>query len=134
MAQKIMIDSGILIESGQTAVWYQSQPNWNPAYNSCTDTGQTFSGDPSEIWFYIPSQDLFYQSAPNYHAVLSALETIFFPARWSEVLADLLEQGIDRVLNCCDWPGVRSIISRCLAKTYISAQEETDMLAMLVGM
>jgi hypothetical protein len=131
MAQKIFKDTQLLMHTGLTQPQYIAEDDWDDALHQCWSTGQTM--DPKDIWFYVPSQAQFFRSYRDKHAFLSVLETLFLPARWTEILNLLEQHDIHSLLNKFDIDAVRAKISLIEDAGDITTQEETDMLAALAG-
>lgn len=144
MAQKILTDSGLLIDEGKTAAEYTSAPDWDPAVYQIVDTGQTFDPfvtDPvtsgrvpnRQTWFYLPSLNKFFQSTRKVHAIIAAAKSLFTVARWSEIEDIIEDQGPVRAfLDSLDLGKIRRKISRARAAGLIT-QAEVDALQALVA-
>jgi len=136
MAQLYLKDTGLLIDEGRSAEVYQGAPGWNPAYFAIADTGQEFKpfkmGDgpttgrvpEREVWFFVPQDNLFYQSTPAVHAIEAAAKTSFSAGRWSAI-KDAIEDHCDMraLLDRLEIPTLRRKIKRAFDLKKITAQE-----------
>ncbi len=144
MAQKIFIDSGMMLDEGRTPAEYMAQADWNPAIMQIVDTGQVFDqldmGPPAtgrvpqnQKWFYFPSLNQFFQSTDKKHAIIAAAETLFTAERWEEIMDYIDEQGgFQRQLARMDLKTARRKIQRARAKGLITT-DEVQALAELVA-
>ncbi len=136
MAQKVFIDSGLMLEEGRTPAQFMADPDWDPAIMQIVDTGQVFDqldmGDgPStgwvpeiQKWFYFPSLDQFVLGTGKKHAIIAAAETLFTAERWEQILDYIEEQGGFRtVLNRLDLSTARRKFQKARTKGLITTAE-----------
>lgn len=143
MAQKIFVDSGLMIDEGKTPAQFMAEPDWDPAIMQIVDTGQVFDqldmGPPAtgrvpegQKWFYFPSLDQFVISTSKKHAILAAAETLFSASRWEEILDYIDEQGAFRsMLNRLDLTTARRKIQRAKNKGLITTAEVQALSALV---
>lgn len=134
MAQKIMKDTGLLLEDGRTEAEYTADPQWNDLYFDVVDTGQTF--EERTIYFYFPTLNQFFKSTKRIHAVYRAAKTLFTESRWDEIEDILDEHGIREHLHTFDLSKARRKIQRARSKGMLTATEVqslADLVAHLNG-
>lgn len=146
MAQKVFVDSGMMLDEGKTPFQFMAEPDWDPAIMQIVDTGQVFDqldmGPPAtgwtpeiQKWFYFPSLNLFFLSVGKKHAIIAAAETLFTVSRWEEILNYIDEQGgFQELLHRLDLTMARRKIQRAWSKgliTTIELQALADLVAHL---
>lgn len=131
MAQKIFLETALLVEDGRTAAEYQSDPDWDPLVFDIVDVVQTFNDFTPYFWF--PTLNQFFASTPKFHAIFRAAKTLFTPSRWDEI-RDALESrgGVLEHLNQFDLPTVRAKVIKARDAGLITVAEAQD-LAQLVA-
>lgn len=133
MAQKILSDSGLLIEAGKTTSEFESAGDWDPINCQVVNTGQTFDSDDRSKWFYFPTLNTFYQATSKKHAVFAAAETLFTAERWTEIEDILDERGsVRESLARLDLTRARRKIQRARTLGLITVAE-VQALAQLVA-
>lgn len=129
MAQKIFLDTSLLIEDGRTQAEYEADPDWDPAIFGIVDTFQVF--DLDTVYFYFPTLNLFYKSTETIHAVYRAAETLFTQSRWEEI-SDLLDEfDIWRMLNTFDLAVAKRKIIRARDRGFITVAEVQSLAALV---
>jgi hypothetical protein len=141
MAQKILKDSGLLIDEGRSQSSFESDVDWDPAFYEVVDTGQVFEpldvppeGPPTgpatgrspkrQTWFYLPSRNLFFENTRRSHAIFAAAKSIFTPERWDEIEDALDEYGpIRDLLNRMDMTRLRRKVQKARAAGLITVAE-----------
>lgn len=103
MAQLYFKDSGLMLQEGHDAAYYQGQDDYDASVHGIADTGQSFHINwvpKRQVWFYIKDLDLFYESKDQTHAFWAAAADEFTPARWAEI-EDILEESgsVKKALN-----------------------------------
>lgn len=132
MAEKIMLDTSVLVDAGKTQAEFEAEDGWDPAIYGVVDSGQTFDIPIRDIWFYFPTINEFFISTPKFHAVLRACKTLFTSSRWDEIRACLDEQGsIDYLLGCLDMISIRTKMIRARDKSLITTPELEAMETMV---
>lgn len=134
MAQKIITETGLLVEDGRTQTEYESDPDWDPSNFSVVDTGQIL--ESNTIFFYFPTLNLFFKSTPQIHAVYRAAKTLFTTTRWDEISDLLDEHDVWRMLNTFDLAIAKRKIIRARDKgliTVAEVQSLADLVAHLPG-
>lgn len=134
MAEKILTDTGLLLEWGKTQAEFEAELGWNPSIMDVVDTGQGF--EDRQIYFYFPTLNQFFKSTPKLHAVFRAAKTIFTESRWDEI-SDILDQySLRDQLNTFDMTTARRKVQRARQIGLITAAEAqslADLVAHLPG-
>lgn len=136
MAQKIFVDSGLMLEEGRTPAQFMAEPDWDPAIMQIVDTGQEFDqldmGDGASTgwvpeiqkWFFFPALDMFFISTNKKHAIIAAAETLFTAERWEQILDYIEEQGgFQTLLHRLDLNTARRKFQRARTKGLITNAE-----------
>lgn len=130
MAQKMLLETGLLVEDGRSVAEYMADPNWDPLIYQTADVVQAF--DSENPWFYFPTLNQFFRSTPRIHAILRAARTLFTATRWDEIIEHLEEQGaIPQYLGQLNLPVVRRKILKARDKGLITASEVSDLAALV---
>lgn len=134
MAEKILIDTGLLLEWGKTQSEFEAELGWDPSTMDVVDTGQSFVD--ATIYFYFPTLNQFFKSTPKIHAVFRAAKTIFTESRWDDI-SDILDQySLRDQLNTFDMTTARRKVQRARQAGLITAAEAqslADLVAHLPG-
>ena len=129
MAQKIFIETGLLIEDGRTQAEYESDPEWDPSQHSVVDTGQSFND--RSIYFYFPTLNLFFLSTNQIHAVYRAAKTLFTESRWDEISDILDDYDVWRMLHTFDMAVAKRKIVRARTIGLLTVAEVQSLSALV---